>query len=195
MASASPASAWSRPDHLRPRQARAARPGRAARARAARGRRSASGSERCSTLSALVAVAVIWALIQYQDVIADAADRLRRALLAYVLYEAFKLRARRPRDRMFADPFPDRAQSAVLGPVRAGRRLAQPLHRPLRRPRRGAGLAVPVDQPDLHRHPRAGVRGAVDVARQAGLEPSAPAKFGLAWCSSGSASWCSCGAR
>ena len=47
------------------------------------------------------AVAVIWALIQYQDVIQTLLAISGVALLAYVLYESFKL-PKEPRERMFA---------------------------------------------------------------------------------------------
>ena len=70
----------------------------------------------------LAAVAVIWALVQYQDVIQIAADHLRASRCSlYVLYEAFKLEPQAARPH-FRDPVPDRPQPAVLGPVRAGRR-------------------------------------------------------------------------
>ncbi len=47
------------------------------------------------------AVAVIWALIQYQDVIQTLLMISGVALLGYVLYESFKL-PKEPRDRIFA---------------------------------------------------------------------------------------------
>ncbi|MGE0180070.1 MAG: peptide MFS transporter [Sphingomonas sp.] len=49
----------------------------------------------------LVAVAVIWALVQYQDVIQTLLIISGLALLGYVLYESFKL-PKEPRERMFA---------------------------------------------------------------------------------------------
>ena len=132
----------------------------------------------------LAAVAVIWALIQYQDVIQSLLIVSGIALLGYVLYESFKLRqgAARPDLR---DPVPDRAQPALLGPVRAGRRIAEPVHRPLRRPRRRSGVDLPVDQPDLHHPARAVVRRAVGDARQARARAFGPAKFGLALAADG----------
>ena len=49
----------------------------------------------------LAAVAVIWALVQYQDVIQSLLAVSGVALLAYVLYQSFKLE-KEPRERMFA---------------------------------------------------------------------------------------------
>ena len=49
----------------------------------------------------LGAVAVIWALVQYQDVIQNLLIVSGIALLGYVLYESFKLE-KEPRERMFA---------------------------------------------------------------------------------------------
>jgi proton-dependent oligopeptide transporter, POT family len=49
----------------------------------------------------LAAVAVIWALVQYQDVIQTLLAISGVALLGYVLYESFKL-PKEPRERMFA---------------------------------------------------------------------------------------------
>ena len=49
----------------------------------------------------LAAVAVIWALVQYQDVIQTLLIISGVALLGYVLYESFKL-DKEPRERMFA---------------------------------------------------------------------------------------------
>ncbi|WP_427966330.1 peptide MFS transporter [Altererythrobacter sp.] len=49
----------------------------------------------------VAAVAVIWALVQYQDVIQTLLAISGVALLGYVLYESFKL-PKEPRERMFA---------------------------------------------------------------------------------------------
>jgi POT family proton-dependent oligopeptide transporter len=49
----------------------------------------------------LASVAVIWALIQYQDVIQNLLIASGLAMLGYTLYEAFKL-PKEPRERMFA---------------------------------------------------------------------------------------------
>jgi POT family proton-dependent oligopeptide transporter len=49
----------------------------------------------------LASVAVIWALVQYQDVIQTLLAVSGVALLGYVLYESFKL-PKEPRERMFA---------------------------------------------------------------------------------------------
>ena len=56
------------------------------------------------------------------------------ALVAYVLYTAvFRLPPRRPRPHL-CRPVPDRRLDPVLGPVRTGRVVAEPVHRPLRGP-------------------------------------------------------------
>jgi proton-dependent oligopeptide transporter, POT family len=49
----------------------------------------------------IAAVAVMWALVQYQDVIQNLLIVTGVALLCYVLYESFKL-PKQPRERMFA---------------------------------------------------------------------------------------------
>ena len=49
----------------------------------------------------LAAVAVIWALVQYQDIIQNLLIVSGLALLGYVVYQAFKL-DKHPRDRIFA---------------------------------------------------------------------------------------------
>ena len=49
----------------------------------------------------LASVAVVWALIQYQDVIQNLLIASGVAMLGYTLYEAFKL-PKEPRERMFA---------------------------------------------------------------------------------------------
>ena len=49
----------------------------------------------------LASVAVIWALVQYQDVIQGLLVVSGVSLLGYVLYESFKL-DKEPRERMFA---------------------------------------------------------------------------------------------
>ncbi len=95
----------------------------------------------------------------------------------------------------FRDPLPDRAQPGVLGPVRAGRRLALALHRQVCRPRRSADQPVPVDQPDLHRALRSALRGAVAMARQARARAFGAGQIRAWRCSrSASASWSSSGA-
>ena len=113
---------------------------RAARRRRSAARRSPRRKEWTLYGVGLAAVAVIWALVQYQDVIQTLLIVSGVALLGYVLYESFKLRQGAARADV-RDPVPDRAQPAVLGPVRAGRRLDEPVHRPLRRSRRRAGVA------------------------------------------------------
>ncbi len=114
----------------------------------------------------LASVAVIWALVQYQDVI--------QVLLASLGRRPARLRALRKLQAAqgtaradVRNPVPDRAQSPVLGPVRAGGRFDEFVHRPLRRSQRGAGRHLPVDQPDLHHPVRTAVRGFVANSRQA----------------------------
>ena len=60
-----------------------------------------SGTEWMLYGTGVVAVAVMWGLIQYQDVIQTLLIVSGVALLGYVLYEAFKL-PKEPRERMFA---------------------------------------------------------------------------------------------
>ncbi|MDV3256439.1 MAG: peptide MFS transporter [Sphingomonas sp.] len=57
--------------------------------------------ERTLHADGLGAVAIIWALVQYQDVIQTLLVISGLALLGYVLYESFKL-PKEPRERMFA---------------------------------------------------------------------------------------------
>ncbi|HEX8639615.1 MAG TPA: oligopeptide:H+ symporter [Allosphingosinicella sp.] len=61
----------------------------------------ARGKEMILYAIGLAAVAVIWALVQYQDVIQTLLAISGVALLGYVLYESFKL-PKEPRERMFA---------------------------------------------------------------------------------------------
>jgi POT family proton-dependent oligopeptide transporter len=61
----------------------------------------ARGKEMTLYAIGLAAVAVIWALVQYQDVIQTLLAISGVALLGYVLYESFKL-PKEPRERMFA---------------------------------------------------------------------------------------------
>jgi POT family proton-dependent oligopeptide transporter len=75
--------------------------GRAERARAKRRCRCPKTREWSFYGIGLAAVAVIWALIQYQDVIQACCVVSGVALLGYVLYESFKL-PKEPRERMFA---------------------------------------------------------------------------------------------
>ena len=55
----------------------------------------------------LLAVAVIWLLVQYQDVIQTLLIVAGAAMLAYTLYEAFKL-PKEPRERHEALPMAER---------------------------------------------------------------------------------------
>ena len=66
------------------------------------------------TAVGIAAVAVIWALVQYQDVIQTLLVISGIALLGYVLYESFKLEQGAARTHV-RDPVPDRAQSRCSG--------------------------------------------------------------------------------
>ena len=149
------------PDRVRARQA-----ARCA-ARARRRRRCSRAQARWrSTAIGLAAVAVIWALIQYQDVIQTLLIVSGIALLGYVLYESFKL-PKEPRERMFAILF-----LIALNPLfwglfeQAGGSMNLFTDRFVDRGGVPASH-LPVDQPDLHHPARAGVRRAVAMARQA----------------------------
>ena len=90
------ASAWCRADRVRARQESAARRGRGRR------RRSRQAKEFTIYGIGIASVAVMWGLIQYQDVIGTLLIVVTGvALLLYVLYESFKL-PKEPRERMFA---------------------------------------------------------------------------------------------
>ena len=98
------------------------------------------------------------------------AGRARRARRALVALRRGRRKARRRASSArpdLRDPVPDRAEPGLLGPVRAGGRQHQPLHRPLRRLGRRARADLPVDQPDLHPAARAALRGPLAVAGQA----------------------------
>ena len=149
----------------------------------------------CSTASALPAVAVIWALIQYQDVIQTLLIVSGVALLGYVAVRGFKL-PKEPRERMFAMLF-----LIALNPLfwglfeQAGGSLNLYTDRFVDRGGR-ADQPVPVDQPDLHHPARADLRRPVAMARQAAgwsrrHRPSSVSR----WRRWASASWSSCGAR
>ena len=127
----------------------------------------------------LGAVAVIWALVQYQDVIQTLLVISGVALLGYVLYESFKLE-KEPRERMFAILF-----LIALNPLfwglfeQAGGSMNLFTDRFVDR----AGVPASIFQSInpiyiiLLAPLFAGLW--VTLGRR-GLEPSAPAKFGLA---------------
>jgi POT family proton-dependent oligopeptide transporter len=127
----------------------------------------------------LASIAVIWALIQYQDVIQTLLIISGVALLGYVLYEAFKLEPR-ARDRIFAILF-----LIALNPVfwglfeQAGGSINLYTDRYVDR----SGVPAPIFQSInpiliLLLAPLFTILWTV-VARR-NIEPSAPAKFGLA---------------
>ena len=125
------------------------------------------------------AVAVIWALVQYQDVIQSLLVVSGIALLGYVLYESFKL-DKEPRERMFAILF-----LIALNPLfwglfeQAGGSMNLFTDRFVDR----AGVPASIFQSInpiyiiLLAPLFAGLW--IKLARR-GMEPSAPAKFGLA---------------
>ena len=127
----------------------------------------------------VAAVAVIWALVQYQDVIQTLLVISGIALLGYVLYESFKLE-KEPRERMFAILF-----LIALNPLfwglfeQAGGSMNLFTDRFVDR----AGVPASIFQSInpiyiiLLAPLFAGLW--IKLARR-GMEPSAPAKFGLA---------------
>jgi POT family proton-dependent oligopeptide transporter len=125
------------------------------------------------------AVAVIWALVQYQDVIQSLLIVSGLALLGYVLYESFKLE-KEPRERMFAILF-----LIALNPLfwglfeQAGGSMNLFTDRFVDR----AGVPASIFQSinPIYIILLAPIFAALWVALgRRGLEPSAPAKFGLA---------------
>lgn len=127
----------------------------------------------------LAAVAVIWALVQYQDVIQNLLIISGIALLGYVLYEAFKL-DKEPRERIFAILF-----LIALNPLfwglfeQAGGSINLYTDRFVDR----AGVPATLFQSinPIYIIMLAPLFAALWVILgKRGLEPSAPAKFGLA---------------
>ncbi len=127
----------------------------------------------------LAAVAVIWALVQYQDVIQTLLIISGIALLGYVLYEAFKL-DKEPRERIFAILF-----LIALNPLfwglfeQAGGSINLYTDRFVDR----AGVPATLFQSinPIYIIMLAPLFAALWVILgKRGLEPSAPAKFGLA---------------
>ena len=113
----------------------------------------------------VAAVAVIWALVQYQDVIQTLLIISGIGLLGYVLFQAFKL-DKEPRERIFAILF-----LIALNPIfwglfeQAGGSMNLFTDRFVDRAGR-AGVDLPVDQPDLHHPAGAVLRDAVGGAWQ-----------------------------
>ena len=125
------------------------------------------------------AVAVIWALVQYQDVIQGLLMFSGVALLGYVLYESFKLE-KEPRERMFAILF-----LIALNPLfwglfeQAGGSMNLFTDRFVDR----AGVPASIFQSinPIYIILLAPIFAGLWVGLgRRGLEPSAPAKFGLA---------------
>jgi POT family proton-dependent oligopeptide transporter len=127
----------------------------------------------------LAAVAVIWALVQYQDVIQTLLAISGVALLAYVLYESFKL-DKEPRERMFAILF-----LIALNPLfwglfeQAGGSMNLFTDRFVDRSGVPASIFQSINP--IYIILLAPMFAALWVGLgKRGLEPSAPAKFGLA---------------
>jgi POT family proton-dependent oligopeptide transporter len=127
----------------------------------------------------LAAVAVIWALVQYQDVIQNLLMVSGVALLGYVLYQSFKLE-KEPRERMFAILF-----LIALNPLfwglfeQAGGSMNLFTDRFVDR----AGVPASIFQSinPIYIIILAPLFAGLWVSLgRRGLEPSAPAKFGLA---------------
>jgi len=127
----------------------------------------------------LAAVAVIWALVQYQDIIQNLLIVSGLALLGYVVYQAFKL-DKHPRDRIFAILF-----LIALNPLfwglfeQAGGSFNLYTDRYVDR----AGVPASIFQsinPIYIILLAPLFAGLWVMLGKRGLEPSAPAKFGLA---------------
>jgi proton-dependent oligopeptide transporter, POT family len=127
----------------------------------------------------IASIAIIWALIQYQDVIQNLLIVSGVALLGYVLYESFKLE-KEPRERMFAILF-----LIALNPIfwglfeQAGGSLNLYTDRFVDRQGINASLFQSINPFYIM------VMGPIFAwawvwLGKKGLEPSAPAKFGLA---------------
>ena len=127
----------------------------------------------------LAAVAVIWALVQYQDVIQTLLVISGISLLGYVLYESFKLE-KEPRERMFAILF-----LIALNPLfwglfeQAGGSMNLFTDRFVDRSGVPASIFQSINP--IYIILLAPLFAALWVGLgKRGLEPSAPAKFGLA---------------
>ena len=127
----------------------------------------------------LLSIAVIWALVQYQDVIQNLLIVSGVALLGYVLYESFKLEPH-ARDRMFAILF-----LIALNPVfwglfeQAGGSLNLYTDRFVDRQGVPASLFQSINPIYIVLLGPIFAWAWIALGRR-GLEPSAPAKFGLA---------------
>jgi POT family proton-dependent oligopeptide transporter len=127
----------------------------------------------------LAAVAVMWALVQYQDVIQALLIVSGVALLGYVLYESFKL-PKEPRERMFAILF-----LIALNPLfwglfeQAGGSMNLFTDRFVDRGGVPAGIFQSIN-PIYIILLAPFFAGLWQYLGRRGLEPSAPAKFGLA---------------
>jgi proton-dependent oligopeptide transporter, POT family len=127
----------------------------------------------------IAAVAVIWALVQYQDVIQNLLVVTGIALLGYVLYESFKL-PREPRERMFAILF-----LIALNPLfwglfeQAGGSMNLFTDRYVDRSGVSAGIFQSINPIYIILLAPFFASLWVSLAKR-GKEPSAPAKFGLA---------------
>lgn len=127
----------------------------------------------------LASVAVIWALVQYQDVIQTLLAISGVALLGYVLYESFKL-PKEPRERMFAILF-----LIALNPLfwglfeQAGGSMNQFTDKFVDRSGVPAGIFQSINP--IYIILLAPLFAALwQMLGKRNLEPSAPAKFGLA---------------
>jgi proton-dependent oligopeptide transporter, POT family len=127
----------------------------------------------------LASVAVIWALVQYQDVIQTLLAISGIALLGYVLYESFKL-PKEPRERMFAILF-----LISLNPIfwglfeQAGGSMNLFTNEFVDRGGVPAGIFQSIN-PIYIILLAPLFAGLWQMLGKRGIEPSAPAKFGLA---------------
>lgn len=127
----------------------------------------------------LAAVAVIWALVQYQDVIQGLLAVSGIALLGYVLYESFKL-PKEPRERMFAILFLISLNPLFWGLFeQAGGSMNLFTDRFVDRSGVPAGIFQSINPIYIILLAPLFAALWVSLARR-GREPSAPAKFGLA---------------
>lgn len=127
----------------------------------------------------IASVAVIWALVQYQDVIQTLLAISGVALLGYVLYESFKL-PKEPRERMFAILF-----LISLNPIfwglfeQAGGSMNLFTNEFVDRGGVPAGIFQSINPIYIILFAPL-FAGLWQFLGKRGLEPSAPAKFGLA---------------
>ncbi|HEY6816183.1 MAG TPA: oligopeptide:H+ symporter [Croceibacterium sp.] len=137
------------------------------------------GKELALYATGLASVAVIWGLVQYQDVIQTLLAISGVALLGYVLYESFKL-PKEPRERMFAILF-----LIALNPLfwglfeQAGGSMNLFTDRFVDRGGVPAGIFQSINPIYIILFAPF-FAGLWQFLGKRGLEPSAPAKFGLA---------------